>query len=175
MTRLDGFLQPGEVVVWRNRPGLGLGVWLLLYLVFAALFLAALIWFGGGWDALRESPGRLIPLAVVVVVGGQPMRDGIVVTERRLLLTRGLFRRTVAEIARSDIRSVELGAHIPYYGQVVAINLRDATSVRLYRPGEAGAAAYGRPRIETVLRADAVALRHALMPEASPWGHRGRR
>ncbi len=163
-------LQPAEAVVWRNRPGLGIGVSLLIVLVFAAVFIVAMAWLGGGWESLWQEPYRLLPLGALVVIGGHRSWDAVAVTDRRLLITRGLLRRTVAEVARADILSAAVTASVPYYGDVVTIRCRDTTAVHLYRPDTAGAAAFGRAEITTILSDGAEEMCGALNRPGRPWG-----
>ncbi len=175
MSRIDATLQPGETVVWRNRPGLGFGTALLIGLAIVAALLAVMAWLGGGWQSLFREPYRLIPLAALVVIGGQRSADAVAVTDRRLLLTRGLLRRTVAEVDRADILSARVTATIPYCGQVVTVRCRDTASVRLYRADAAGAATLGQAEFETILSKEAEALCEALGRPGRPWGDDGAR
>lgn len=168
MNRLDAMLQSGETVVWRNQPGLGIGASLLIGLALVALFAAAMAWLGGGWESLWREPYRLLPLAALPLIGGYPLQDVVVVTERRLLITRGVLRRTVAEVDRADILSAAVIKSVPYYGKVVTVRCRDAASVRLYRPDTAGATTFGRDEIGTFLSDGAEAMCAALNRQETP-------
>jgi hypothetical protein len=168
MNRLDAMLQPGETVAWRNRPGLGIGALLLIGLALAAVFAAAMAWLGGGWESLWREPYRLVPLAALPLLGGYALQDALVVTDRWLLITRGLLRRTVAEVDRADILSAAVIKSVPYFGKVVTVRFRDTTAVRLYRPDTAGATALGRDEIGTFLSDGAEAMCAALNRPETP-------
>lgn len=169
MMCLDTMLQPGEHVVWRNRPGMGLGTTLLVAAAVIGSLLGLLAWLGGGWDSLWQEPYRLMPLAALAVIGGYRPADAVLVTDRRLLLTRGLLRRTVVEVARADIGFARVTASIPYYGQVVTVVCRDAASIHVHRADAAGTAAYDRAEVETIQSKDAQAMCDALTDPARPW------
>ena len=167
MTRIDAMLQPDETVVWRNRPGLGIGASLLVALALVAVFAAAMVWLGGGWSAFWHEPYRLLPLAALPLLGGGLFQDVVVVTDRRLLITRGPLRRTVAEVSRADILSAAVIKSVPYFAKVVTVRCRDRGAVRLHRPDTAGTAAFGRDETGTLLTQGAEEMCRALEPSGN--------
>ena len=170
MTRIDAMLQPGETVIWRNQPGPGFGTLLLIGIALAAVIAAAMAWLGGGWGALWRDPWELAPLAGILLLFFLPQHwDAVVVTEKRLLITRGALRRDVVEVSRADILTAAVTKSVPYFGKLVTVRCRDAGAARLYRHDTVGAAAFGQNEIHTLLSDGAEALCAALeRPDGPP-------
>jgi len=175
MNRIDAMLQPGETVVWRNQPGLGFGTSLLIGLGVVAAIVAGMVWMGGGWESLWDDPRELVPLAgLLFLFIFARSWDAVAVTERRLLITRGLLRRDVVEVNRADILSAAVTKSVPYFGKLVIVRCRRGAA-RLYRFDTTGAAAFGHDEIGTLLSDGADALCAALGRPDSPQDDSGAR
>jgi hypothetical protein len=134
VTRLDALLRPGEAVRFgASRPAIWPG-----YVIFAVVVVLALpvvtLGIAAAAGAIRPLPFLLtagIAGGVLLIVLPAWLADragsGLVVTDRRMIWRRGLLRRRVLSLDRTEIRSAEA-----YAGSgVLRLHLADGSMRRI--------------------------------------------
>lgn len=135
MTRLESLLHPGETVLWRTesawRSARSNLLWQIVGLAGGSFFLGLLI-DGFDVDRMKSMLAVLLVVAAPIVLGAYfKQGTGVLVTDRRVLRSKGFFRPRREELERRHI-----AAAVVYEGdETLVLCAARPDAIRLLEPG----------------------------------------